>query len=107
MVSRVLAATPPSVPAAGEGRMKALGSAASCAIRVLSARIEPPVRAEDGSTASTANLWPRRAGVRQEVLHQRPRRSLVIEALRFDQRDGARQHGTLARADAVHERCDV
>ncbi len=27
-------------------------------MRVLSARIEPPVRAEDGSTASTATLWP-------------------------------------------------
>jgi hypothetical protein len=58
MVSRVLAATPPSVPADGEGRMNALSSAASRAIRVLSARIEPPVRAEEGSTASTATRWP-------------------------------------------------
>ena len=39
--------------------MKAFGSMASRAMRVLSARIEPPVRAEDGSTASTATLWPR------------------------------------------------
>ena len=27
-------------------------------MRVLSPRIEPPVRVEDGSTASTATLWP-------------------------------------------------
>ncbi len=27
-------------------------------MRVLSARIEPPVRRDDGSTASTATLWP-------------------------------------------------
>ena len=38
--------------------MKAFGSAASRAMRVLSPRIEPPVRVEDGSTASTATLWP-------------------------------------------------
>ena len=38
--------------------MKAFGSTDSRAIRVLSPRIEPPVRAEDGSTASTATLWP-------------------------------------------------
>ena len=35
------------------------GSTASRAIRVLSPRMEPPVRAEDGSTASTATLCPR------------------------------------------------
>ena len=27
-------------------------------MRVLSPRIEPPVRVEDGSTASTATRWP-------------------------------------------------
>ena len=58
MVSRVLAATPPSVPDEGEGRMKALRSTESRAMRVLSPRIEPPVRDDDGSTASTATLWP-------------------------------------------------
>ncbi len=58
MVSRVLAATPPSVPDDGEGRMKALRSTESCVMRVLSPRIEPPVRDDDGSTASTATLWP-------------------------------------------------
>ena len=58
MVSRVFAATPPSVPEAGEGRMKAFISVASRAMRVLSAKIEPPVRRDDGSTASTAILCP-------------------------------------------------
>src|SRR5437879_4323433 len=90
MVSRVLAATPPSLPEAGEGRMKAHGSLASRAmrvlspridppvgrrgagqgrqdahgavgeraVRVLSPRIDPPVRREEGSTVSTATLWP-------------------------------------------------
>jgi len=47
------------VPEAGDGRIKALSEAANRAIRVLSPRIEPPVRAEEGSTASTATLWPR------------------------------------------------
>ena len=72
MVSRVLAATPPSVPAAGEGRMKAAGSAASRAMRVLSPRIEPPVRAELGSTASTATRCPR-------SVSQVPSASMVVD----------------------------
>ena len=59
MVSRVLAATPPSVPEEGEGRTKAAGSAESRFMRVLSPRIEPPLRTDEGSTASTATLWPR------------------------------------------------
>ena len=54
MVSRVAFATPPSVPADGDGRTNACSSLANRVIRVLSPRIEPPVRAEDGSTASTA-----------------------------------------------------
>ena len=58
MASRVLAATPPRLPEVGEGRMKALPAAASLGMRVLSARIEPPVRFEEGSTASTATRWP-------------------------------------------------
>jgi hypothetical protein len=53
-----LAATPPSVPEEGDGRMKPLGSADNFDMRVLSPRIEPPVRVDDGSTASTATLWP-------------------------------------------------
>ncbi len=58
MVSRVFAATPPSVPEEGDGRMKAFGSWPSRAMRVLSPRIEPPVRVDEGSTASTATLCP-------------------------------------------------
>src|SRR4051812_18793201 len=38
--------------------MKAFGSTASRAIRVLSPRIEPPERDDDGSTARTATLEP-------------------------------------------------
>ena len=57
--SRVRRATPPSWVCDGEGRMKASGSRASRSIRVLSPRIEPPERAEEGSTASTATLSPR------------------------------------------------
>ena len=38
--------------------MKAFGSCASRLMRVLSPRIEPPVRFEVGSTASTATRWP-------------------------------------------------
>ena len=54
MVSRVLRVTPPSVPDVGEGRMKAPGSCARRLMRVLSPRMEPPVRRDVGSTASTA-----------------------------------------------------
>ena len=50
--------TPPKLSPAGEGRMKAAGSVASRPIRVLSPRIEPPLREEVGSTARTATLWP-------------------------------------------------
>ncbi len=38
--------------------MKALGSRLSWSIRVLSPRIDPPEREEDGSTASTATRLP-------------------------------------------------
>src|SRR3954465_15156526 len=58
MASRVACATPPSVPDVGEGRMNAFGSTARRDIRVLSPRIEPPDRADDGSPASTATLEP-------------------------------------------------
>ena len=57
IVSRVLRATPPSDPAEGEGRMKTLGLDEMLSImRVLSPRIEPPLRSELGSMASTASL---------------------------------------------------
>src|SRR5262245_32879023 len=58
MASRVALATPPSVPAAGDGRMNAPGSVARRSIRVLSPRMEPPERFDDGSTARTATLCP-------------------------------------------------
>ena len=56
--SRVRRATPPSVPRVGDGRTKACGERVSCSMRVLSPRIEPPLRVLDGSTASTATRWP-------------------------------------------------
>src|SRR5690606_17066866 len=59
IVSRVARATPPNVPAEGEGRTNAFGSVARRVIRVLSPRMLPPVRTEEGSTASTATLCPR------------------------------------------------
>ena len=55
MVAR---ATPPSVPAVGDGRMYASGLVESLAMRVLSPSTDPPVRMLDGSTASTPTLWP-------------------------------------------------
>lgn len=42
----------------GEGRTNAAGSTASRSMRVLSPRIDPPVRLDDGSTASTATRNP-------------------------------------------------
>jgi hypothetical protein len=59
MPSRVRRATPPSEPPDGLGRMNASGVADSFAMRVLSPRMLPPVRALDGSTASTAMRFPR------------------------------------------------
>ena len=38
----------------GEGRIKTFGFLLNRSIRVLSPRMEPPVRVDDGSTASTA-----------------------------------------------------
>ena len=100
-------------------------------MRVLSPRIEPPVRVEDGSTASTATLWPcageisaervdggrlagagragdaephRLAGQRQQFLHQKVRLLAMVGALALDQRDGARQRRAVAGADAGGER---
>ena len=52
-------ATPPKVPPVGDGRMKAWSVRDSSVIRVLSPRIEPPVRRDEGSTASTATRLPR------------------------------------------------
>ena len=57
IVSRVLRATPPRDPAEGEGRMKMSGLDDMLSMRVLSPRIEPPLRSELGSMASTARRW--------------------------------------------------
>ncbi len=59
IASRVLPATPPSVPPLGLGRMNACGCTDSRSMRVLSPRMEPPETLDDGSTASTATRWPR------------------------------------------------
>ncbi len=56
--SRVARATPPRWPPLGDGLMNAWSLTASAAIRVRSPSIDPPVRVLDGSTASTATLWP-------------------------------------------------
>ena len=58
IVSRVLRATPPRLPADGLGRINALLSTESWFIRVLSPRILPLLRSEDGSMASTASFLP-------------------------------------------------
>ena len=58
MVSRVARVTPPKVPAEGEGRTNAAGSTDRRCMRVLSPRIEPPLRVLEGSTASTATRRP-------------------------------------------------
>ena len=58
MVSLVLRATPPRLPADGLGRMKALFSTDSLFMRVLSPRILPLLRSEDGSIANTAKCFP-------------------------------------------------
>ena len=42
----------------GRVSTNAFASAASWPMRVLSPRIDPPVRLDDGSTANTATLWP-------------------------------------------------
>ena len=58
IVSRVLRVTPPSVPDVGEGRINAFAACDSRFMRVLSPRIDPPVRFDVGSTASTATRCP-------------------------------------------------
>ncbi len=58
IASRVRRATPPRVPAVGDGRTNAESERVSSPMRVLSPRIEPPVRVLDGSTASTATRCP-------------------------------------------------
>lgn len=54
--SLVFKATPPKIPLVGVGLTKALSSRQSSSIRVLSPRMEPPVRSELGSIARTASF---------------------------------------------------
>eukprot|EP01139_Manchomonas_bermudensis_P006552 Amastigsp_a177488_33.p2 type:complete len:230 gc:universal Amastigsp_a177488_33:381-1070(+) len=61
MASEVLRATPPRMPRDGVDRMNAFGFRLSSVIRVRSPRIDPPVRADDGSTARTARRSSRSA----------------------------------------------
>src|SRR5215471_9826341 len=49
----------------------------------------------------------RRAGMWQKALHQLVRCSLMIAVLRFDERDGTRQHGALTGSDAADQWSDV
>src|SRR3972149_3232822 len=70
--SRVRRATPPRAPPAGDGRVKAAGARASSAMRVLSPRIAPPPRRDDGSTASTARRRP-------APLQSRPKGSMKVD----------------------------
>lgn len=59
MVSRLLRATPPSIPPDGDGRIKAFSQRDRFSILVLSPRMLPPVTVLDGSTASTATFLPK------------------------------------------------
>ena len=103
-------------------------------MRVLSPRIDPPVRRDEGSTASTATLAARveqmgpecvdrgrfadarrardadadrPAGCGKERLHKRAGCLAVVGALAFDERDRARQGGALAGAHRFGEGVDV
>ena len=72
IASRVRRATPPRVAPAGEGRMKAAVWRDSSSMRVLSPRIEPPPRLDEGSIASTASERPRSSSAR-------PKRSMKVD----------------------------
>ena len=96
-------------------------------MRVLSARMEPPLRAEEGidgqhgdrpavvrnvpsasmvvdlPTPGTPVMPTRTALPVDGKLHQAARRLLMVGAPAFDKRDGARNHGALAGADAACE----
>ena len=63
------------------------------------------MRLEDGSTARRAgDAEPHRlAGRRQQFLHQPVRFVAVVGAFTLDQRDSARESGTVAGADAIGE----
>ena len=56
--SRVFSATPPSVPEEGLGRIKACSWTDNFSMRVLSPKIDPPDKLDEGSIAKTATRWP-------------------------------------------------
>ena len=127
---RVFAATPPSVPEAGEGRTKALELILKTGHARLVREDRPAgprrrrVDSEDGDLVALAGqeraervdggrLAHARyagdadadgfAGRGQQVLHQAPRRLLMVGAPALDQGDGAGDHGTLAGSDAARQ----
>jgi len=129
IVSRVLRATPPSEPADGEGRMKTSGLAEMLSMRVLSPKIEPPLRSELGSMASTASLWRsevtmlpiasmkvdlpapgtpadadahRPAGMGQAAFDDLLRLRIMVGVAAFDERDGLRQRSNVTLQNALH-----
>ncbi|BDH57436.1 hypothetical protein MTP03_23750 [Tsukamurella sp. PLM1] len=111
--------------------MYARGFTARVPMRVLSPRMDPPLRVDDGSTASTATLCPneirwlprasmvvdfhpghagdphaggdRRVRSRRHLEQQLLREGLMVGAPGLDEGDGARQHGALVGPDPVRE----
>jgi hypothetical protein len=100
-----LAATPPSVPELGEGRMKAFGSDGEHRHLVALRRQIGAERVDGGGLAGAGRAGDaephRLAGERQQLLHQAMCLAAVIGALALDQRDGAREPRTVAGADAA------
>ena len=131
MASRVRRATPPRVAPAGDGRMKAACWRDSSSMRVLSPRIEPPPRLDEGSIASTASERPRSSSarpkrsmkvdlptpgtpvmpsrtdlprMRQHGGQQRIGALAMVGARRFDQGDGLRQRAAVPGQQGREER---
>jgi hypothetical protein len=128
MVSRVLAATPPSVPEAGVGigrqarhaglvgKDRAAGAPRRRIDRqhrdlVALPRQHRAERIDGGRFADAGRAGDadahRLAGRSEQRLRQRRGGAAVIGALALDQRDGARQHGAVAGADALRQALDI
>ena len=78
--------------------MKARGSRASRSIRVLSPRIEPPERVEEGSTASTARRRPAPVRHQAEAFDE----ARLADAGRAGQPDAERRPGELGQGIEQH-----
>ena len=102
IASRVRRPTPPSAAWLGLGRMNASGARASLSIRVLSPRIEPPERVEDGSTASTASRRPASVSVSpsRSMKLDLPTPGVPVSPTRSAGRAGAGSAASSARAAA-------